>query len=146
MHTFYGPRSIHPSTSYDDLRATPPDLSTTPYEENQSLYWHPSIYRVVNGEYILVRNLDSSPYYRWDLSVDPVAEPFPPGFRMIAASDDPVSIKTCSFLHKSRIISHLCVMVLMFALGSRWMRPRRELRQRLSSRHVHRVLHATQRL
>jgi len=89
MHTFYGPRSIHPSTSYDDLRATPPDLSTTPYEENQSLYWHPSIYRVVNGEYILVRNLDSSPYYRWDLSVDPVAEPFPPGFRMIAASDDP---------------------------------------------------------
>lgn len=109
MHTFYGPRSIHPSTSYDDLRATPPDLSTTPYEENQSLYWHPSIYRVVNGEYILVRNLDSSPYYRWDLSVDPVAEPFPPGFRMIAASDDPVSIKTCSFLHKSRIhISSLC--------------------------------------
>ena len=93
MHTFYGPQSIHPTTTYNDLRGTPPSLSTSPVRENQSLYWHPSIYRVVNGEHILVRDLDSSPYYRWDRSVNPVAEPFPPGFRMIAASDDPVSLQ-----------------------------------------------------
>ena len=77
MHTFYGPRAIHPSTTYDDLRATPPELSTTPYEENQSLYWHPSIYRVVNGEHILVRDLDSSPYYRWDLERRPCGRALP---------------------------------------------------------------------
>lgn len=58
--------------------------------ENKSLYWHPSIYRVdSNGLHTRVDNLDFGPYYRWDKSVSPVVEPFPPGFRMIAASNDP---------------------------------------------------------
>ena len=35
------------------------------------------------------RNLETSPYYRWDNSVEPRTEAFPPGFRMIAASNDP---------------------------------------------------------
>jgi hypothetical protein len=32
-------------------------------------------------------DLDTSPYYRWDNSVLPKTEAFPPGFRMIAYSD-----------------------------------------------------------
>jgi hypothetical protein len=71
-----------------------PELSTSPFVENQSLYWHPSIYQVEdNGDgtetFTRVSNLDSSPYYRWDKSVLPLVEAFPPGFRMIAASNDP---------------------------------------------------------
>lgn len=34
-----------------------------------------------------VDNLESSPYYRWDNSVEPRTEAFPPKFRMIAHSD-----------------------------------------------------------
>eukprot|EP00986_Skeletonema_menzelii_P010248 scaffold4964_cov220-Skeletonema_menzelii.AAC.1 len=36
-----------------------------------------------------VDDLEFGPYYRWDRSVFPQVEPFPPGFRMIAASNDP---------------------------------------------------------
>ena len=54
---------------------------------------HPSIYEVVqNGDgsktFTRVDALDSSPYYRWDNSVLPKTEAFPPGFRMIAHSND----------------------------------------------------------
>jgi len=35
-----------------------------------------------------VSYLDSSPYYRWDNSVEPRTEAFPPGFRMIAGTTD----------------------------------------------------------
>jgi len=93
VHTFYGPLGFHPDTTYEDLINTPPELSTSPVEENQSLYWHPSIYEVTdNGDgtetFTRVSNLDSGPYYRWDNSVEPKTEAFPPAFRMIAGSDD----------------------------------------------------------
>lgn len=94
VHTFYGPLDFHPNTTYEDLIKTPPKYSTSPVVENQSLYWHPSIYRVTdNGDgteaFTRVDNLFSSPYYRWDNSVKPTTEAFPPGFRMIAANTDP---------------------------------------------------------
>ena len=90
VHTFYGPREFHPDTTYDDLLATPPDMNTSPYVENGSLYWHPSFYRVLEDgvTHVRVSDLESSPYYRWDKSVSPLVEPFPPRFRMIASSAD----------------------------------------------------------
>lgn len=39
VHTFYGPLNFHPKTSNDDLRNTSSSLSTSPFVENQSLYW-----------------------------------------------------------------------------------------------------------
>ena len=94
VHSFYGPQNFHPNTSYEDLRDTPPQFSSSPWAENQSLYWHPSIYRVTDNSdgtktYTRVSTLDSSPYYRWDNTVLPRTEAFPPGFRMIAHSNDP---------------------------------------------------------
>ena len=93
VHTFYGPQEFHPDTTYKDLIGTPPEFSTSPFVENQSLYWHPSIYEVTDNEdgtetFTRVDNLDSSPYYRWDNSVSPKTEAFPPGFRLITASSD----------------------------------------------------------
>jgi len=92
VHTFYGPQNFHPNTSYEDLRATKPQHSTTPWIENQSLYWHPSIYRVTKNPaggkiYTRVSRLESSPYYRWNTSTKPATVEFPPGFRMIAYSN-----------------------------------------------------------
>ena len=46
VHTFYGPQQFHPQTTSDDLRNSDPKYSTSVYIENQSLYWHPSIYQV----------------------------------------------------------------------------------------------------
>ena len=88
---FYGPKNFHPATSYTDLLNTPLNDSTSPWQENQSLYWHPSIYRVTgpNGQetYTRVINLESSPYYRWNTQTSPETVAFPPEFRMIAHSD-----------------------------------------------------------
>lgn len=39
VHTFYGPQNFHPNTSYEDLRDTPARFSSSPFVENQSLYW-----------------------------------------------------------------------------------------------------------
>ena len=39
MEQFYGPQNFHPNTTYDDLRATKSVDSTSPFVENQSLYW-----------------------------------------------------------------------------------------------------------
>lgn len=55
---------------------------------------HPTIYEVIDngdGTQTFTRAIDlyTSPYYRWDNSVEPKTEEFPPGFRMIAASNDP---------------------------------------------------------
>ena len=91
---------FHPDTRYEDLLRASADQNTSPIVENKSLYWHPSFYRVSGGTYRRVDNLESSPYYRWDKSVTqlytqdankphPAVEAFPPGFRMIAASNDP---------------------------------------------------------
>lgn len=55
---------------------------------------HPSIYRVTDDgisgtkTFTRVNNLDTSPYYRWDKSNAPEVVAFPPGFRMIAHSND----------------------------------------------------------
>ena len=54
---------------------------------------HPTIFEVItdtNGvsTYTRASSLFSSPYYRWDNSVEPKTEAFPPGFRMIASSND----------------------------------------------------------
>jgi len=88
---FYGPQNIHPDTTFNDLVNTRGQDSSTPYIENQSLYWHPTIYRVTQNQgtktYTRVSQLESSPYYRWDNSVLPKTEAFPPGFRMIAYSN-----------------------------------------------------------
>ena len=88
---FYGPTNIHPNTSNQNLIDTSAQYSTTPYIENQSLYWHPSVYKVTTSggtkTYTRVSQLDSSPYYRWDNSVLPRTEAFPTGFRMIAYSN-----------------------------------------------------------
>jgi len=93
VHTFYGPQNFHPNTSYDDIKNSTEYSSSTPFVENQSLYWHPSIYRMTKKKgkktYTRVSDLDSSPYYRWDNSVSPKTEAFPPEFRMIAHSSDP---------------------------------------------------------
>jgi len=91
VHTFYGPQNFHPNTSYEQIRDTSPQYSTSPVIENQSLYWHPSIYEVgiTNGQktYSRVSDLESSPYYRWNTSTSPETVAFPPGFRMIAFSN-----------------------------------------------------------
>ena len=43
-----------------------------------------------DGTHTRVDNLEFGPYYRWDRqTVAPAVEPFPPQFRMIAASNDP---------------------------------------------------------
>jgi len=47
VHTFYGPLNFHPNTTYEDIRDTPAHFSTTPFVENQSLYWV-SIYYVIS--------------------------------------------------------------------------------------------------
>jgi len=93
VHSFYGPQNFHPNTSYQDLRDTPPEFSTSPFVENQSLYWHPTIYEVTDNAdgtktYTRAPDIFSSPYYRWDNSVNPKTEAFPPEFRMIAHSND----------------------------------------------------------
>jgi len=105
VHTFYGPQNFHPDTTYEDLRDTNPKYSTSPFEENQSLYWHPTIYKISNDEndstteiYTRVDNLVTSPYYRWDKSALPKTEAFPPGFQMIAYSTrDNLFVECCNF-------------------------------------------------
>jgi len=93
VHSFYGPQNFHPDTTYNDLLDTPPSKSSSPWVENQSLYWHPSIYRITDEDdgsetYERISNLETSPYYRWDNSVSPATVEFPPEFRMIAYSND----------------------------------------------------------
>lgn len=46
VHTFYGPPLIYPKVTFDDLRESDPNLSSGNIMENQSLYWHPSVYTV----------------------------------------------------------------------------------------------------
>ncbi len=94
VHTFYGPQLFHPSTTNADLRASDPRYSTSPWVENKSLYWHPTIYKVgqdaATGQptYELAEISFSGPYYRWDKSAPaPAVEAFPPGFQMIAGMD-----------------------------------------------------------
>lgn len=90
VHTFYGPQLFHPSTTPADLRNSDPKYSSSVFEENKSLYWHPSIYKVgqdSSGQptYELADIAFAGPYYRWDADAPgPKVEAFPPGFQMIA--------------------------------------------------------------
>ena len=47
--------------------------------------------------YTRVNKLKTTAYYRWDNSVLPRTEAFPPGFRMIAVSDDNVRMERCNY-------------------------------------------------
>ena len=48
VHTFYGPPLLHPAVTFDELRASDPQLSSGNIMENQSLYWHPAVYHVAD--------------------------------------------------------------------------------------------------
>jgi len=94
VHTFYGPQLFHPKTTNEDLRNSDPRFSTSVFEENKSLYWHPTIYKVgmdpATGEltYELAEISFSGPYYRWDRDAPPPkVEAFPKDFQMIAGND-----------------------------------------------------------
>ena len=75
----------------DRLCESDPGLSTSNVVENQSLYWHPTVYQVSGGSVDPVYNrvpTSLTTYYRWDHSALPRTEEFPPGFRVIASSAD----------------------------------------------------------
>jgi hypothetical protein len=59
----------------------------------QHQHQHPTIYEVTTDQngvetYTRAPDIFTSPYYRWDNSVLPATEAFPPSFRMIAHSTD----------------------------------------------------------
>lgn len=86
VHTFYGPPLVAPSVTTDDLIASKPEDHSGLVEENKSLYWHPSIYRVSSdGVYTLDEIHYSSVYYFWDTGKNKKTHAFPKGFRMIAS-------------------------------------------------------------
>jgi len=111
IHTFYGPQNIHPAITYEEILRTPARFSSTPFVENQSLYWHPTFYEVVddNGvnKYIRTES-ESTLYYRWDNSVHPRTEAFPPGFRMIAHSSDIRANLGQLFDNDTNLLSECC--------------------------------------
>jgi len=43
VHTFYGPKVFHPSTTYEDLINTPNSQSTSPVNENKYRYSCPVV-------------------------------------------------------------------------------------------------------
>ena len=64
---------------------------------------HPSIYQVSTDAsgvktYNRVNDLETSPYYRWDTTLLPAVEAFPPGFRMIAYSDNNLLVECCNIV------------------------------------------------
>jgi hypothetical protein len=44
VHTFYGANKMRPETTYQDLRSATGNSGNI--EENKSLYWHPTVYKV----------------------------------------------------------------------------------------------------
>ena len=81
-HSFYGAKSLWPTTTYNDLRSLPSSEASGPIQENNSLYWHPSIYRIRDDGTYELQTMTLGVYYIWDPDADVVA--FPPGFAMIA--------------------------------------------------------------
>lgn len=80
VHTFYGATVARPETTYQDLRSAYGGTGTA--VENQSLYWHPTIYKVdPDGTKRLVNMYIGSAYYIWTPGV---TRAFPNGFKMIA--------------------------------------------------------------
>merc|ERR1719343_120239 len=87
VHTFYGPPRVSPDVTTRDLIDTDPSEHSGLVEENKSLYWHPSIYRVSSdGVFTLDEIYYASVYYFWDTdNADAKPSAFPEGFRMIAS-------------------------------------------------------------
>merc|ERR1719464_970534 len=64
IHSFYGPPLVDPSVDTEDLLKTDPSEHSGLVEENKSLYWHPSIYKVsADGVYTLDEVYYVSVYY-----------------------------------------------------------------------------------
>lgn len=82
VHTFYGPPLARPEVTFKDLRSAA--SSTANVKENNSLYWHNTIYRIdENGMHHVVNMGFASAYYHW---IPVVTKAFPEGFKMIASS------------------------------------------------------------
>lgn len=80
VHTFYGATAARPETTYEDLRNAYGGSGDV--EENQSLYWHPTVYRVdESGVHHKVDMHIGSAYYIWTPGVTTA---FPNGFKMIS--------------------------------------------------------------
>ena len=80
VHTFYGATVARPETTYEDLRSAYGGSGNV--VENQSLYWHPAIYKVdPDGTKRLATMYIASAYYIWTPGV---TRAFPNGFKMIA--------------------------------------------------------------
>lgn len=109
VHTFYGPQSgVDPRRidSSDKLELhsklvnTPVSENTGNVEENKSLYWHPTVYKVNPNtkKYIRDKMYQTSAYYVWETGV---ATAFPNGFRMIAGFDPEKSQAVAECVNKS---------------------------------------------
>ena len=80
VHTFYGATVARPETTYEDLRNAYGGSGNV--VENMSLYWHPTIYRVLpDGTHVRAEMTMASTYYIWTTGE---ATAFPDGFKMIA--------------------------------------------------------------
>ena len=95
VHTYYGAAvTPRPETTYEDMRAATGNSGLV--EENKSLYWHPSIYKLdkATGVYTMANIWFASAYYIWKTGA---TRAFPNGFNMIARADNPKSrvMKTC---------------------------------------------------
>lgn len=95
VHTFYGPPMVHPAVSYQELRGNDPKKTSGNVEENQSLYWHPTIYRVHEDDTKTIVEPDwVTIYYAYSAHGNTTA--FPKGFRMIGqSSTDPKVQSVC---------------------------------------------------
>lgn len=86
VHTFYGPPLLYPKVTFDDLRNSNPDLSSGNIRENNSLYWHPTVYNVASDGTKTLREPEMvTVYYNW---VPRETTAFPPGFRMITPGQE----------------------------------------------------------
>jgi len=87
VHTFYGPPLLYPKVTDEELRNFNPDLSSGNIRENNSLYWHPSVYRVEDdGTRTLLEPYWTDVYYTYETNGKTKA--FPNGFKMIAGYED----------------------------------------------------------
>lgn len=84
VHTFYGVNIMRPETTYEDLRSA--TGNTGNIEENKSLYWHPTVYKVNQdtGLYTKVDIWFASAYYIWETGN---ARAFPNGFKMVTGNN-----------------------------------------------------------
>merc|ERR1711971_246487 len=83
VHTFYGANKMRPETTYEDLRAATGNTGNV--QENKSLYWHPTVYKVSgSGVYTKADIWFASAYYIWETGS---ATAFPNGFKMVAGNN-----------------------------------------------------------